>query len=116
MAFVSFFVNRVFNDSDTFSVQVEPISAYSSLPLIEANFRKIEEKFGVNSTNEVQNDISTDTLYKAAHMFIYLNFCPEGYLSSIGKRGTFEEFISKETLKNIILFLSHDIFVLSESS
>ena len=79
--------------------------SYSNLSIVNENQRRLEERLNLSVPNQFLQNIPTETLTTAAEMFIYLNSCPEDIMIS-EKLKSFEDVLSKEKTKNILMFLN----------
>ena len=79
--------------------------SYSNLSIVNENQRRLEERLNLSVPDQFLRNIPIETLTTAAEMFIYLNSCPEDIIKS-EKLKSFEDVLSKENGKNILLFLN----------
>ena len=66
---------------------------------VRVNTMKVDEKLGLNTKEDLLENVTESTLQTAGHMFIYLNSCPPPIL------GLYTDLFKKATLREIILTL-----------
>ena len=71
----------------------------------EWNQRQLEERLKMNSSDTEIENIDYQILTTAVEMFVFMNFCPNDYLTSY-KNKDFMDFIKKYSLQDIMLFLN----------
>ena len=88
--------------------------SYSNLTIVNENQKKLENMLNISISNHFYEKIPEETLILAGKMFIYLNSCPKNLMKS-KIRKSFEEYVSKENVKTILLFLNRLIINSNEN-
>ena len=87
----------------------------SNVTTVYENQKLLEKKLNVSSSNNFYDDISENTFKNAGKMFLYLNSCPKNVFKST-LRKSFEDYLLKQNVKNILMFLNRILIKSSDNN